>query len=259
MLSLEEQLVSFFKNKKKAAQAIDPSCLPLVEQIADLTLRPSKRMRPYLVGLGYGKKTRIPHTLLSAMLAVELFHSFALIHDDIMDEDDQRRGGPTVHVQVGISLAILAGDLALVWADELMNKTHHEKAIRLFSTMKEEVAFGQALDVMHQSGYKNIAQDKINELKTAWYSVVRPLQIGAVLAGADQDHLNGLADFGVPVGKLYQLKDDLMDKEITQKEFDQKILPLQKEAQDALDLLDAPQETKTSLADLARFVIERTT
>ncbi|MBI3576527.1 polyprenyl synthetase family protein [Candidatus Gottesmanbacteria bacterium] len=280
---IAENLASFFTEKKVAVRRIDGLCVAIVEQVADLTLRPSKRIRPFLVGLGYemvkGKRKKekgaLDETVLSAMLAIELFHSFALIHDDIMDEDVERRGGPTVHEQFrlsavsfqlsakktahfGESMAILAGDLALVWAEELMNKTDNEKTIRLFSKMKEEVAFGQVLDVMHQAGYKNIAQDKINELKTAWYTVVRPLQIGAALAGASEATLTVLARFGVPVGKLFQLKDDLMDNQITQKKFDQQVVPLQKEAHIALAGLKISHELKTSLEDLARFVIERT-
>ncbi len=253
-----KELASFFEKKKKAARVIDPSCLLLVEQITEFTLRPSKCIRPYLVSLGYATRNSQPATrnpqLISAMLGVELFHTFSLIHDDIMDEDDQRRGGPTMHKQLGISLAILAGDLALVWSDELINKTHHEKAIRLFGEMKEEVILGQMLDVMKQCGHKNISQDKINELKTAWYSVVRPLQIGASLAGATGKTLKNLSRYGVPVGKLFQLKDDLMDKETTQKQFDQQIVPLQKEVKEALSALSNSKE----LADFARFVIERT-
>lgn len=287
---VEKMLSSFFKKKEITARTIDPLCVPLVEQIADLTLRPSKRIRPLLVKLGYktqgteNESEGIVKNLFTTMMAVELFHSFALIHDDIMDEDVERRGGPTIHeffkskikgsfekikdkqrskavnpVRYGESMAILAGDLALVWADECMQNTQNEEAIRLFCKMKEEVAFGQALDAMKQNGYIKIPQDKINELKTAWYSMVRPLQIGAALAGASGKTATILAQFGVPVGKLFQLKDDLMDKEITEIEFNQQILPLQKEAKTALDPLNAPLETKTALANLIRFVIERST
>ncbi len=273
-MELAEELVYFFEKKKKAAAAIDRACVAIVEGVADLTLRPSKRVRPYLVRLGYqlANSGNFPRALLDAMLGVELFHTFALIHDDIMDEDVQRRGGPTVHEKFkveslkfkvknakrfGESMAILAGDLALVWADECMSKTQNIAAIDLYFKMKEEVVFGQTLDIMKQAGYKKVSQEKINKLKTAWYTVVRPLQIGAALAGAGEQTLKQLALYGVPVGKLFQLKDDLLDKEITKRQFDQLVGPLEKEAQEALAALDISLDIRKSFEDFARFVIER--
>ncbi len=311
---VERELLRFFQQKRMGAQRVDKNLLPIVDQIADSTLRGGKRTRAFLVWLGHRSvipahagiqsiKDWIPdqvgdYALLHAMMALELFHSFCLIHDDIMDQDRQRRGGLSVHEffrinaltrqritprnakHFGTSMAILAGDLALVWVDELMQevksqefprsgiplcgtKVKNEKTaqcvgpLEIYQHMKEEVAFGQVLDVAKQSGYAEIAQGKINELKTAWYSVVRPLQLGAVLAGADQDHLNGLADFGVPVGKLYQLKDDQMDGDADAATFQRESKRLTKAATGALEKLIVTDGTKPLFADLVKFVIER--
>lgn len=254
-IAIEKELQQFFATKRNEAEHVDASLTSLVDAIAEFTLRPAKRLRPHLVQLAFSSFHSQPITnnqqLISAMLAVELFHTFVLIHDDIMDQDETRRGGPTMHKMLGTNMAILAGDLVLVWADECISKVQSRKSKveSIYQHMKEEVMYGQVLDIA-----KHKDQDKINELKTAWYSVVRPLQIGAALAGATEQTLSALADYGVPVGKLFQLKDDLMDKEISQDDFNKKIIPLQKQVDRALGAFsDAGQ-----LSEFAGFVLERT-
>ena len=184
-------------------------------------------------------------------MAIELFQSFALIHDDIIDEDTIRRGGPTVHEhfrvacslshgsshkahRFGESMAILAGDLALVWADELINniqypmtndQSKHKKnflteSLALYQKMKEEVMYGQALGVMETYMKPGIPKELIDTYKTAWYSVIRPLQIGACIAGADQAFLDRLAAYGLIAGRAYQLRDDHLDGDVSQTDFE---------------------------------------
>lgn len=278
---VNKTLKTFFAEKLANATQLDINCRELVSQIESLTMRGGKRMRPFLCWLGFqSHSSLITHhsspDLISAMMSLELFHSFALIHDDIMDEDVKRRGGPTVHeyfklsavscqlsakksVHFGTSMAILAGDLALFWADELMHKTRNFEALSIYDRMKEEVAHGQTLDVLGLQAHKPIEKSKIDELKTAWYSVVRPLQIGAALAGARQSRLAAFERYGVPVGKLFQLKDDLIDREITQKEFDKQVPRLQKQAKLALGQLKTSSKAKALLAEFALFVTARRT
>ena len=183
-------------------------------------------------------------------------------------------------------MAILAGDLAFAWADELMSEATwlslrakrsnlNKKEIAasshmggiprndisawgLYQTMKEEVIYGQSLDVLSQFGQAVIPQNKINELKTAWYSVVRPLQIGAALAGGDQNHLNDLAAFGVPVGKLFQLKDDQMDGDVAISVFASESERLMAQSQAALGKISMSEQSGQLFGELITFVLMRT-
>lgn len=241
----DEGLQRFFTQKRQEAKHINPHCLPLVDQVESLTTRGGKKTRAFLCWLGYvaiEQRTRnselgiLNPELLSAMMALELFQSFALIHDDIIDEDSVRRGGPTVHEhfrgacflshvpshkarRFGESMAILAGDLALVWADELMLTV--KDSLVVYQKMKEEAIYGQTLDVMEEYMKPGIPKELIDTYKTAWYSVIRPLQIGACIAGADRTFLDDLASFGLIAGRAYQLRDDALDSEVSQADFEE--------------------------------------
>ncbi len=225
--TVDKGLADFFIRKKREAKSVDPYCLPLVDQIESLTTRGGKRTRAFLVWLGYGATMRMPPRLLRAMMALELFQSFALIHDDIIDEDTVRRGGPTVHEHFraniskhfGESMAILAGDLALVWADELMLTV--KDSLVVYQKMKEEVIYGQTLDVVEEYRKPGIPKELIDTYKTAWYTVIRPLQIGACIAGAGQAFLDDLASYGLIAGRAYQLRDDHLDGDVSQADFEE--------------------------------------
>ena len=220
----------------------------LVGEVAEFTMRGGKRTRAFLVWLGHetvksDKRQEIGKALVQAMMAVELFQSFALIHDDIIDGDTTRRGGPTVHVTLGVSLAILAGDLALVWADELMGKAGE---MSIYTRMKQEVIFGQSLDVMEEHMKIGISKQLIDVYKTAWYSVIRPLQIGAALGGADEKTLDSFVPYGLAVGQAYQLRDDVLDGTITESDFMKQVKNL-----------TIPRSAAPMLQAFARFAIER--
>lgn len=224
---VERELAAFFDSKQIETKRISPYCTALVDQVRSLTMRGGKRTRPFLCWLGNQAVSRqssvIRNELLSAMMGLELFQSFALIHDDIIDRDTIRRGGPTVHVQVGVPMAILAGDLALAWADELMKKcerkTENGKNEDIYQKMKEEVILGQSLDVLVKEGKPSADRATINRYKTAWYTVIRPLQIGAVVAGASQRSLASFVPYGLAVGEAYQLRDDYLDGAIDEAAF----------------------------------------
>ena len=220
----------------------------LVDSVAELTMRGGKRTRAFLVWLGHetvksDKRQETGKALVQAMMAVELFQSFALIHDDIIDGDTTRRGGPTVHVTLGVSLAILAGDLALVWADELMGKAGE---MSIYTRMKQEVIFGQSLDVMEEHMKIGISKQLIDVYKTAWYSVIRPLQIGAAIAGADEKTISSFVPYGLVVGQAYQLRDDFLDGAISEEEFQKKAKKLV-----------VPKSATILFTDFARYVLTR--
>jgi len=255
---VEQGLTAFFAKKKQEAKKISPHCLMLVGEVAEFTMRGGKRTRAFLVWLGHetvksDKRQEIGKALVQAMMAVELFQSFALIHDDIIDKDTTRRGGPTVHVTLGVSLAILAGDLALVWADEVMGKVSAKggpasgwKSEDIYQRMKEEVIYGQSLDVMEEHMKIGISKQLIDVYKTAWYSVIRPLQIGAALGGADEKTLDSFVPYGLAVGQAYQLRDDVLDGTITESDFMKQVKNL-----------TIPRSAAPMLQAFARFAIER--
>lgn len=255
---IDEKLHDFFAKKRQEAGRISPHSAILVDQVANLTLRGGKRTRAFLVWVGHEAareskvKSKTSEYLMHAMMGLELFQSFALIHDDIIDGDTLRRGAPSVHVRVGVPMAILAGDLALAWADELMKKgkrkTENGKSEDVYQKMKEEVILGQSLDVLAKEGKPSADRATINRYKTAWYTVIRPLQIGAAVAGASGKSLASFVPYGLAVGEAYQLRDDFLDGAMSEEEF-----------QKSVQKLVVPKSATILLTDFVRFALTRST
>jgi geranylgeranyl diphosphate synthase, type I len=169
--------------------------------------------------------------LLRACAALEVLHASALVHDDLMDASDTRRGRPATHVafaaahraagwsgdpeQYGAAAAILLGDLLLSWADELLRRCGLPReqvwrAMDVFDLCRSEVIAGQFLDVSVQARASADVETAMTVLryKSAKYSIERPLHIGAALAGASDRDLAELSAFGLPLGEAFQLRDD---------------------------------------------------
>lgn len=194
----------------------------MVRALADLCQRGGKRLRPMLVAAGAIAAS--PRAKLDAAfdvgVALELLQAYFLIHDDWMDGDAVRRGGPSVHVMLtkrfdnrkkGESSAILAGDYAVAVASEIMGrltlpKSSHAKLFASFGKMQRAAVQGQQLDIMAKA--KDVEQ--AYALKTASYTVQGPLELGALLAGASKSTLSALERFSQPVGIAFQLRDDLI-------------------------------------------------
>jgi geranylgeranyl diphosphate synthase type I len=182
--------------------------------------------------------------LLRACAALELLHASALVHDDLMDASDTRRGNPATHrafeteharagwrgpaEQYGAAGAILLGDLLLSWSEELLRRcglplTAVSPALEVFDLCRSEVIAGQFLDVSVQARGRADVETAMTVLryKSAKYSIERPLQVGAALAGASEATLAELGAFGLPLGEAFQLRDDLLgvygDPEVTGK------------------------------------------
>ncbi|MER5890847.1 polyprenyl synthetase family protein [Streptomyces sp. NPDC001941] len=194
-----------------------------------------KRLRPLLCVTGWqavgGHGDIAP--VLQVAASLEMFHAFALIHDDIMDDSATRRGRPSVHRalaarhqqgrstgaadRLGAGAAILIGDLALTWADELLHTAgltagRLTSILPLLDVMRTEVMYGQYLDLL-ATGRPTPDLDQalaVIRYKTAKYTVERPLHIGAALAGARPELLAELSDFALPLGEAFQLRDDLL-------------------------------------------------
>ncbi|MBX3314795.1 MAG: polyprenyl synthetase family protein [Actinobacteria bacterium] len=195
-----------------------------------MALTSGKRLRPAFVSWaheGCGGDPSDP-AVLDAAVAVELLHTFALIHDDVMDGAVARRGVETIHVTYadrhrrlgqrgeaphhGESIAILMGDLAFAHAALLMNRVDRSAAA-LFYEMCAELMVGQYLDIEASArGPKLGAEvaDQITELKTAGYTVEGPLLLGAALAGRSEEMAPHVRAYGRPLGHAFQLRDDLL-------------------------------------------------
>jgi geranylgeranyl diphosphate synthase, type I len=171
--------------------------------------------------------------LVRACASLELLHASALVHDDYMDASDSRRGRPATHraferehrgsrwrgdpAQYGASAAILLGDLLLSWSDELLRHCglpaeRLAPALDVFDLTRTEVIAGQFLDVSAQArGHADVdTAMTVLRYKSAKYSIERPLQLGAALAGAPPELMAELSAFGLPLGEAFQLRDDLL-------------------------------------------------
>lgn len=199
----------------------------LYEPITYIMSLGGKRIRPLLSLLAYGLYGKNPEEILSQAAAVEVFHNFTLMHDDIMDQAPLRRGKATVHEKWNANIAILSGDVMLVQAYDLLLGTDPKllpEVIRLFNKTAAEVCEGQQLD-MNFEAYETVHEDEyINmiRLKTA-VLLGFALQLGAILAGAEKGDADKLYEFGVDIGVGFQLKDDLLDVFADQAKFGKQV------------------------------------
>ncbi len=186
-----------------------------------------KRIRPLLSLLAYGLYKDNPESILSQSAAVEVFHNFTLMHDDIMDDAPLRRGKATVHEKWNSNIAILSGDVMMVRAYDLLLPTEPKllpQLIRLFNKTAAEVCEGQQLDMNFESLETVSEPDYLNmiQLKTA-VLLGFSLQMGAFLAEASEEDAEKLYDFGVNIGVGFQLKDDLLDVFADQSKFGKQV------------------------------------
>lgn len=193
-----------------------------VAQVRDLTMRGGKRLRPAML-LAAVECVCDWRALSSAVVdlscGIELLQTYLLIHDDWMDGDDVRRGGPTVHVSLakrygdahlGASAAILAGDFASALAQDLafshnITRERLYDVARAFIAMQREVVVGQTLDVLNSPDI-----EAIHDLKTGSYTVRGPIALGHALAGGSVEQWAALESFANPLGVAFQLRDDLI-------------------------------------------------
>ncbi len=188
---------------------------PLIDAIASLIAAGGKRLRPAFCYVGYRAAGGAPCSeIVSAAASLELLHSFALIHDDVMDAADTRRGHPTVAASLGSSIAILAGDLALVLADDAFMSCGFARdaivrAFDAYSRMRREVIAGQFLDISSSTPSVDDAR-RMALLKSGRYTVSEPLIIGCRLAGGSNELEAALSEIGDAAGEAFQLRDDVL-------------------------------------------------
>ena len=228
---VERRLDAFLAAERERWSAFDPDLAQPLDEIRRLVLSGGKRLRPAFchwgfVGAGGGDDESVE---LDAGAAFELMHAFALFHDDVMDDADSRRRQPTTHVvaareheasgwagesrRFGEGVAILVGDLAFVYADQLLVEAT-PVASRIWNELRIELNIGQYLDVL--GGVRRTrdldACERICRYKSGKYTIERPLHLGAALAAPERvdELLPHLSAYGLPLGDAFQLRDDVM-------------------------------------------------
>jgi geranylgeranyl diphosphate synthase type I len=218
---IDARLRAVFAEAAERARATSPRAHELAEAVAELTLRGGKRLRPaaLFASMRAVDEDAPIERALDASVALELLQSYLLIQDDWMDDDLERRGGPSVHAvlrrqvgneRLGDSLAILAGDLAAGMAWELLAaapfpRGRAREALKAFGEMHWEVVLGQQLDLV---GHADVGLT--HRLKTGSYTVRGPMQLGALLGDATAAQLDALQHFADPLGVAFQVRDDLL-------------------------------------------------
>ncbi len=224
---VEARLATLFDEERRRWAADHPPMADAVASLESFVLCGGKRLRPRFAFWGHrAGGGRADPELIDLAASLELFHAFALIHDDIMDGSDMRRHAPTLHLRfdelhrtnswrgearrTSEGLAILVGDLAFAYSTALLS-TMPARVRAVFDEMRIELHVGQYLDLMHSATGVTDADSvaRIAEFKSAKYSVERPLHLGAALA--DASSLTGvLTEFGLTVGRAFQYRDDLL-------------------------------------------------
>ena len=231
---VEKALAAFLVHQRTLLAGIDPALDPVLDTIESFVLGGGKRLRPAFAYWGYrGAGGDDSDEILAAVSALELVQASALIHDDVMDASDTRRGLPAVHRRFehlhtgeawegdpqafGAGAAILVGDLCLTWSDELLRTSGLDVAAQLrarpvFDLMRTEVIAGQYLDVHAQATADSSLQraSTVARYKSAKYTIERPLLIGAAIADASPEIRAAYSGYGLPLGEAFQLRDDIL-------------------------------------------------
>ncbi|MEU1973379.1 polyprenyl synthetase family protein [Microbacterium sp. NPDC019599] len=244
--AISQRLDTFISGERDATAELGSEAALFVEAAA-VALSGGKRLRGRFCIAGHravtefgGGRSDLSDELVSAAAALEVFHVAALVHDDVIDNSDTRRGRPAAHraleeshrsagwaghaAAFGTSGAILLGDLLVAWSDDLLEQglataspSVASAARTEYARMRRDVTVGQFLDIAEESAFLSEPDDRhaeralrVASYKSARYSVQQPLAIGAALAGADAAQQAALAAFGHPLGMAFQLRDDVL-------------------------------------------------
>ncbi len=281
------ELAGFLQIKRDEAAQIDPQFVAAVDSLSDFVLGPGKRLRPTFAWWGWRGAGGSPddpqaRAVLRAVSSLELIQACALVHDDLMDDSTTRRGAPTMHVdfaaqhraagwlgapeRFGAATAILLGDIALAWADDMLRGSdlwpeQLGRAHVVWQAMRTEVLAGQYLDVVTQASGDETPEAalRIDRYKTAAYTVERPLHLGAAIAGADPALVRAYRRFGADIGVAFQLRDDLLgmfgDPRVTGKPAGDDLREGKRTLLLAYALRAADEKRQSGAADLLRAAI----
>ena len=251
--AVAEALTDFLEQQRATLAGMDARLAPVADEVCAIA-EGGKRLRPSFAywgwrgarhaGAGAGEEDA---AVLRAVAALEFVHASALVHDDVMDAAGTRRGRPATHIGFadrhtthgfsgdqdlfGVGAAILVGDLALVWSDEMLrcsgiSEAALGRARPVWDIMRTEVTAGQYLDLLRAAGGLPGPDGALTvaRYKSAGYTVQRPLQLGVAIAGAGPAVVEACAAIGLPLGEAFQLRDDLLgvfgNPEVTGKSVD---------------------------------------
>lgn len=296
--NIDRHLACFLNDIARRYQwdRIHPALKPI---ICEYNLRPGKRLRPLLMVLTYtGYKQglrRVPAHIYRVCTCIELLHNFMLIHDDIIDRADLRRGRPTMHralrrlagrsderSRLGEDLAIIIGDIIYAMAFEAFlsvreNAERKEQALRYFIRTAIYTALGELIDTLHgKQPITRVHEEDVlmnYTMKTAYYTFDCPMVVGALLAGAPQTDIRRLTKIGVSVGQAFQMQDDVIGLFDSQKNIGKSILSDLAESKKTIliihaartlrgrsraafdELFDKPRKTMADLHTMRRLLI----
>lgn len=282
-------LTAYLDSRGSDVAAVDEVYTEAIGSLTDFVLGGGKRVRPAFAWQGWlgagGAEGRFAQqesaeAVLAAVSSLELIQACALIHDDIIDDADTRRGAPTIHKvfeakhaandwhgsadRFGISAAILIGDVALSWADDMLHTSGLTpaalvRALEPWRAMRTEVLGGQLLDITAEASRDSRVgtAEKVNLFKTAAYTIERPLHIGAAIAGAPAELIEAYRSFGRDIGVAFQLRDDQLgvfgDPEVTGKPAGDDL----REGKRTVLVGEALSLYRDSAPEKARFIDER--
>jgi geranylgeranyl diphosphate synthase, type I len=233
-IRVEKALAGFLGQQRTLLAGIDPALSEVADAIDNFVLGGGKRLRPAFAFWGHrGAGGEDSAEIIAAVSALEFVQASALIHDDVMDASDTRRGEPAVHRRFaathaeqgwhrdpdafGAGSAILLGDLCLAWSDEMLltsglGTAALMRAREVFDVMRTELIAGQYLDLHAQATGDTSVQRAatVARYKSAKYTVERPLLLGAAIAAAPAGLMDAYSSYGLPLGEAFQLRDDVL-------------------------------------------------
>jgi geranylgeranyl diphosphate synthase type I len=227
---VQASLDAFLAVRRPRFERMGAELAPMSEALTEF-LAGGKRLRPSFCFWGHlGAGGEDSDALVVASASLELFQACAIIHDDVMDGSDTRRGKPAVHRRFaqlhqaqswngcpdtfGAGAAILLGDLCLAWSDEMLLSSGltNPAALTVFNQMRAELMGGQYLDLLEQVRGDGTVESalRVARYKSAKYTIVEPLHLGATMAGASPELLRTYEAYGLPLGVAFQLRDDVL-------------------------------------------------
>ena len=227
---VDKRLEALLAVERERWARVDEDLVPPIDEIARLVLAGGKRLRPAFCFWGFVGAGGDPtdELVIDAGAALELLHAFALFHDDVMDGSLTRRGEPTTNAKFeashgadklagesrrfGDGVAILVGDLAYVYSDQLMRNASPQ-AWTIWNELRIELNFGQYLDMLGSALNERRREkaERICRYKSGKYTIERPLHLGALLAAPTRDDLIPvLSTYGLPLGDAFQMRDDVL-------------------------------------------------
>jgi geranylgeranyl diphosphate synthase type I len=231
---IERELKDYLRSVR-AHNAHSPFTRRILKNVQEFSARGGKRLRATLMIYGYLLFKPENREIIKTSICMELLQNFLLIHDDVIDKDEIRRGGPTMNkvytdhfrsripqpgtlLHVGNSMAMLTGNLFYSLANSVLAEAAFPaplktRALRALNDMVVTVGFGEMEDLYYSflDGVTEKDLMKMYAMKTASYSFLGPLRLGAILAGRGETEMETLKDFSLPLGQAFQVRDDILD------------------------------------------------